>query len=139
MRKHFAAEESRPGLFTHHHNICKKLFQLITIDSHRAFFNYITTGAFTPVGPLLAPVVKHDFQINRALLIISNLKSTLLKMLHLPALSDPLTLSTFPLRKVKGRGGSKRELWVWNTPNCQVVGKLSNPSWIGRKETITFD
>jgi hypothetical protein len=22
------------ALFTHHHNICKKLFQLITIDSH---------------------------------------------------------------------------------------------------------
>jgi hypothetical protein len=37
----------------------------------RAFFNYITTGAFTPVGPLLAPVVKQDFQTNWALLIIS--------------------------------------------------------------------
>ena len=36
----------------------------------RAFFNYITTGAFTPVGPLLAPVVKHDFQMNWDLLII---------------------------------------------------------------------
>ena len=35
----------------------------------RAFFNYITTGAFTPVGPLLAPVVKQDFQMNWALLI----------------------------------------------------------------------
>jgi hypothetical protein len=38
---------------------------------NRAFFNYITTGAFTPVGPLLAPVVKHDFQMSWALLIIS--------------------------------------------------------------------
>jgi hypothetical protein len=35
----------------------------------RAFFNYVTTGAFTPIGPLLAPVVKHDFQMNWALLI----------------------------------------------------------------------
>ena len=49
----------------------------------RAFFNYITTGAYTPVGPLLAPVVKHDFQMSWALLIISK-KSTLLKELYLP-------------------------------------------------------
>jgi hypothetical protein len=34
-------------------------------------FNYMTTGAFTTVGPLLAPVVKHDFQMSWALLIIS--------------------------------------------------------------------
>jgi hypothetical protein len=45
-----------------------------------AFFNYITTGAFTPVGPLLAPVVKQDFQMNWAILIISKM-STLLKKL----------------------------------------------------------
>jgi hypothetical protein len=29
-------------------------------------------------------------------------------------------------------------LWVWNTPNHQFVGKLPNPSWIGRKETKTW-
>ena len=46
---------------------------------NRAFFNYITTGAFTPVGPLLAPAVKHDFQMNWALLIISK-RLTLLKI-----------------------------------------------------------
>ena len=28
----------------------------------KAFFNVITTGAFTSVGPLLAPVVKQDFR-----------------------------------------------------------------------------
>ena len=33
------------------------------------FFNFITTGAFTPVGPLLAPVVKQDFQMNWAFFI----------------------------------------------------------------------
>jgi hypothetical protein len=60
----------------------------------RAFFNYVTTGAFTPVGPLLAPVVKHDFQMSWALLIIS--KKSTLKKLHLPAFSYPLTVSTFP-------------------------------------------
>jgi hypothetical protein len=38
---------------------------------YRAFFNYITTGVFTPVGPLFAPVVKQDSQMNWALLIIS--------------------------------------------------------------------
>ena len=31
----------------------------------------VTTGTFTSVGPLLAPVVKHDFQMNWALLIAS--------------------------------------------------------------------
>ena len=36
-----------------------------------AFFNYITAGAFTPVGSLLAPVVKHDFQTSWALLIVT--------------------------------------------------------------------
>jgi hypothetical protein len=38
----------------------------------------------------------------------------------------PLTFSTIPLIKVStGRGGAKTG--VWNTPNRQVVGKLSNP------------
>jgi hypothetical protein len=42
-----------------------------------------------------------------ALLIISK-KSTLLKKLHLPAFSYPLTFSTSQLIKVKtGRGGAK--------------------------------
>ena len=97
----------------------------------RAFFNYITTGVFTPVGPLLAPVVKQDFQTNWVPLIISK-RLTLLKKLHLPAFSDPLTFSTFPLLKLTGRGGAKRGFWVWNTPNRQVVCKLSNPSWMKR-------
>ena len=44
----------------------------------RAFFNlYITTGAYTPVGPLFAPVVKQDSQMNWALLIISKTKVNL--------------------------------------------------------------
>jgi hypothetical protein len=73
----------------------------------RAFFNEITTGTFTSVGPLLSPVVNHDFQMNWALLIISK-RLSLLKKLHL--------LST-------GRGSAKRGLWVWSTPNRQVVGK----------------
>ena len=30
--------------------------------TNREFFNYITTGAFTPVGSLLAPAVKHNFR-----------------------------------------------------------------------------
>jgi hypothetical protein len=51
------------------------------IASPRAFFNYITTGAFTPVGPLFVPVVKQDSQMKWALLIISK-KLTLLKKLH---------------------------------------------------------
>jgi hypothetical protein len=96
----------------------------LAMATGRAFFNYITTGAFTPVGPLLAPVVKHDFQMNWALLIISK-RLTLLKKLHLPAFSYPLTFSTFPLIKVStSRGGTPQ----FHTPNCQVVGKLSNPS-----------
>jgi hypothetical protein len=38
-----------------------------------------------------------------------------------------------------------RDGWVvdgfgcWNTPSRQVVGQLSNPSWIGRKETKVFE
>jgi hypothetical protein len=43
---------------------------------------------------MLAPVVKHDFQMSWALLIIS--KKSTLKKLHLPAFSYPLTFSTFP-------------------------------------------
>jgi hypothetical protein len=35
---------------------------------------YITTGAFTPVGPLFAPVVKQDSQMNWTLLIIRKIK-----------------------------------------------------------------
>jgi hypothetical protein len=34
----------------------------LAVPHCRAFFNYITTGAFTPVGPLLAPVVKQVFR-----------------------------------------------------------------------------
>jgi hypothetical protein len=64
---------------------------------NRAFFNYITTGAFTPVGPLLAPVVKHDFQMSWALLIISTRLTLVEKAAYLPAFSYPLTFSTFPL------------------------------------------
>jgi hypothetical protein len=71
-------------------------------------------------------------------LIISG-KSTLLKKLHLPAFSYHLTFSTFHLIKVStGRGGAKRGLWMWNTPNRQFVGKLPNPGWTGKKETKTF-
>jgi hypothetical protein len=93
----------------------------------RAFFNYITTGAFTPVGPLLAPVVKQDFQMNWAHLIISK-KSTLLK--NLPALSYPLTFWTFHLIKVRtGRcgatGGRGCGCGGWNTSSRQVVSKLT--------------
>jgi hypothetical protein len=59
----------------------------------RAFFNYVTTGAFTPVGPLLTPVVKQDFQMNWALLIISKKSILLTENLHLPAFLYPLTFS----------------------------------------------
>jgi hypothetical protein len=67
-------------------------------------------------------------------------KSTLLKKLNLPAFTYPIIFSTFPLLiKVSiGRGGAKGGLCVWNIPDRQFVGKLSNPSWIGRKETKTF-
>jgi hypothetical protein len=107
----------------------------------RAFFKYITTGAFTPVCPLFAPVVKQDSQINWALLIISK-KSTLLK--KLPAFSYPLTFSTFHLIKVRTvKGGAKRVAggWVWVLEHPQSSGsrQLSNPSWIGRKETKIFE
>ena len=61
-------------------------------------FLTVTTGAFTPVDPLLAPVVKQCFQMSWALLIM-NEKVFLLKKLHLPALilisSLALTFSTF--------------------------------------------
>jgi hypothetical protein len=76
-------------------------------------FNYITTGALTPVGPLLAPVVKKYFQMSWALLNISK-KSFLLKKLHLPAFSYPLTFSTFHLIKVRTvKGGAKRVGGGW--------------------------
>jgi hypothetical protein len=32
----------------------------------QGIFNYVTTGAFTPVGPLFAPVVKQDFKMTWA-------------------------------------------------------------------------
>jgi hypothetical protein len=35
-------------------------------DRLGTFFNYITTGAFTPVGPVLAPVVNLDFLVEWA-------------------------------------------------------------------------
>jgi hypothetical protein len=44
----------------------------------RAFFNYITTGAFTPVGPLFALCLQ-DSQMNWALLIISKIKVNLVE------------------------------------------------------------
>jgi hypothetical protein len=76
------------------HILALYLYQHVRIPAmDRAFFNYITTGVYTPVGPLLAPVVKHDFQMSWALLIISK-RLTLLKMLHLPVFSYPLTFST---------------------------------------------
>jgi hypothetical protein len=83
--------------------------------------------AFTPVGPLFAPVVKQNSQKNLALLIISR-KSTLLKKLNLPAFSYPLTFSTFHLIKVRTvKGGPKRVgggwVWVLEHPSRQVVGK----------------
>ena len=82
---------------------------IFSATPRRALFNYITTGAFTSVGSLFAPVVKQDSQMNWALLIISK-KSTLLKKLHLPAFSYPLTFSTFHLIKVRTvKGGAK---WV---------------------------
>jgi hypothetical protein len=72
------------------------------------------------------------------LLIISE-KSTLLKKMHLPAFSYHLTFSTFHLIKVgTDRGGVKGGLWMWNITNSPFVGKSSNPSWTGRKETKTF-
>jgi hypothetical protein len=61
-------------------------------------FNYITTGAFTLVGPLLAPVVKHDFQMAGWALLIITKKLTLLKILDLPTFSYPLTFFTFHLK-----------------------------------------
>jgi hypothetical protein len=67
---------------------------------------------------LFAPVVKHDSQMNWALLIISK-KSTLLTKLNLPAFSYPLTFSTFHLIKVRTvKGGAKRVSggWVWEHP-----------------------
>ena len=45
----------------------------------RAFFNYITTEAFTPVVPLFAPVVKQDSQMNWVLLTISKSKVNLVE------------------------------------------------------------
>ena len=90
----------------------------------RAFFNYITTGAFTPVGPMFAPVVKQDSQMNWALLIICK-KSTLLKKLHLPAFSYPLIFSTFHLMKARTVKGSAKRVgggWVWVLENPQSSG-----------------
>jgi hypothetical protein len=63
-----------------------------------------------------------DFQMSWALLIISKLKSTLLKKLHLPAFSYPLTFSTFHLIKIRtGREGAKGVcgsvgVWVGTPP-----------------------
>ena len=100
--------------------------QVTHLRNHaRAFFNYVTTGAFTPVGPLFAPVVKQDSQMNWALLIISKNESTLLKKLHLPAFSYPITFSTFHLIKVRTvKGGAKRVGggWVWVLEHPQSSG-----------------
>jgi hypothetical protein len=89
--------------FVFHDYICRYAIQGI--------FNYITTGAFTPVGPLLAPIVKH----------ISK-KSTLLKKLHPPALSYPLTFSTFHLTRTvrTGRGSAKGGM-------CSMVVGVETP------------
>jgi hypothetical protein len=76
---------------------------------HTGHFLTITTGAFAPVGPLLAPVVKHDFQMSWALLIISK-RLTLLKKLYLPAFSYPLTFSTFPSYKSPPQAAAELKL-----------------------------
>jgi hypothetical protein len=104
-------------IFEFHRNLLpgKEVYFLGLLHSIPYFFcvyvaghfsvNYITTGEFTPVGPLLAPVVKHDFQMNWALLIISK-RLILLKMLHLPSFSYPLTFSTLiPSYKSRHRQG----------------------------------
>jgi hypothetical protein len=75
---------------------------------------------------LLAPVVKHDFQMSWALLIISK-RSTLLKKQHLSSFSYiyPLTFSTFHLIKVRtGRGGAKGRMWVWGLKHHQSTDYL---------------
>jgi hypothetical protein len=65
-------------------------------------------------------------------------------MLHLPDFSYPLTFSTFHLIKSE-QSRVVLNGWVvdgcgcWNTPSRQVVGKLSNTSWIGWKETKIFE
>jgi hypothetical protein len=89
-------------------------------------FNYITTGAFTPL-------VKHDFQMNWALLIIIK-KSTLLKKLHLPAFSYPLAFSIFHLLKVRTGTGVALKGWALEHPRLSGSRQLSNPSWIGREK-----
>jgi hypothetical protein len=65
-------------------NGCNLVPSVLACGGNRAFFNHITTGAFIPVGPLLAPVVKQYFQMSWALLIISK-NSSILKKLHLHA------------------------------------------------------
>jgi hypothetical protein len=62
--------------------------------------------------------VKQDYQMNWALLIISK-NGTLLKKLHLPAFSYPLTFLTFHLIKVRTVKGGAKWLgggWVWEQP-----------------------
>jgi hypothetical protein len=59
-----------------------------------------------------------------ALLIISK-KSTLLKKLHLPAFSYPLTFSTFHLIKVRTVKGGAKQVgggWVWVLEHRQSSG-----------------
>jgi hypothetical protein len=70
-------------------------------DDFRAFFNYITTGAFTPVGPLFAPVVKQDSQMNWAILIISK-KS---KISHILSHSRHSILQKLEQSRVVLKGG----------------------------------
>jgi hypothetical protein len=90
------------------------------------FLNYITTGAFTLVGHLLAPVVKQYFQMSWAPfdhLIVKNQtcwKSCM--VLHLPAFSNPLTFSTLS--------------WSLCTRNCVRKGQSLrlSPSSPGRGE-----
>jgi hypothetical protein len=68
----------------------------IPLYHEQGIFNYITTETFTPVGPLLVPLVKRYFQMSWALSITTK-KSSLLKKLHLRAFSCPLTISAFHL------------------------------------------
>jgi hypothetical protein len=69
---------------------------------------------------LLAPVVKHDFQMNWALLIISK-RLTLLKMLHLPAFSYSLSTLIPSYKSQHAQAGAVLKM------SCgirQVFGKL---------------
>jgi hypothetical protein len=103
-------------------------------QGHLTIYKLLGHLVIYPSRPFACPSSESWFpdELVWALLIISK-RLSLLKKLHLPAFWYPLTFSTFPLIKVNtGRGGAKKGLWVWNTPNRQVVRKWSNPSWMKR-------